>query len=345
MRGFKEGYFQNAADIGDSLWGFGKGVGKAGWGLVKGTGALALKTAELNLKVMSGNPTKMMEAASEAYSMGKSAVGYVKESAGLLAQGVKHPEEVINAMAEVGIEKSGEAVGGATFETAMLVAPMAKGAPVAAVAAEGRRTAVVAAVEESAAARATSRFAGYAENPAVQAAERGAAQRAGVEAAVQQSRSVRSAAQEAGGFERYAQAEQRALATSAEGGGARQTMATGKEWYDYLVSQHGPSNVEWTSGSGRTISWPSQLPRPAATEMLRVRPPARSGAFTRELESVAGPRPGRAAAHHIQPLFMGGRDSGLGNASWLAEALHQAGHAQVNPVVIPLPYGTWIIVK
>src|SRR5262249_30862215 len=70
-QGFKEGHFQNAADIGDSLAGFGKGVGKAGWGFGKGMVGLAVKGAELHLKLTSGNPTKMLEAASEAYSMGK----------------------------------------------------------------------------------------------------------------------------------------------------------------------------------------------------------------------------------------------------------------------------------
>jgi hypothetical protein len=169
--GAVEGAWQGTKDLGSSLWGFGKGVGGAGWGLAKGTAAVAIKGVDLTVKLNSGNPNKMLEAASEAYSMGKAAVGHVKESAALLSQGVQHPEEVINAMAEIGIEKSGESVGGATFETALLVAPVAKGAPIAAVASEGRRAAVMAAIQESRAARASSGFGEFAEGGAVKAAE------------------------------------------------------------------------------------------------------------------------------------------------------------------------------
>ncbi len=128
-------------------------------------------------------------------------------------------------------------------------------------------------------------------------------------------------------------------------GAARQTMATGKEWYDYLASRYGSSNVEWVSGSGRTIQWPSQLPAPPASEMLRVRPSTRSGSFVPDLTSAAGSRPAGAVAHHVKPLFMGGSDSGTTNAAWTAEAAHQAGHATLNREVVPLPYGTWIVVK
>jgi hypothetical protein len=37
----------------------------------------------------------------------------------------------------------------------------------------------------------------------------------------------------------------------------RQTFATGSEWYEYYAQQNGGLNVEWVSGSGRTITWPS----------------------------------------------------------------------------------------
>ena len=134
-------------------------------------------------------------------------------------------------------------------------------------------------------------------------------------------------------------------AGAAEQATVRQTMATGKEWYDYLAGRYGSSNVEWASGSGRTIQCPSQLPTPPATEMLRVRPPARSGSFVPDLATAAGPRPAGAVAHHVKPLFMGGSDSGTTNAAWTAEAAHQAGHATLNREVVPLPYGTWIVVK
>ena len=80
----------------------------------------------------------MFEAVSEAYSMGKAAVGHVAESAQLLGHGVANPGDVLDAMTEIGIEGSSHAVGGATFETGLLMAPFAKGAPVAAVAQEAR---------------------------------------------------------------------------------------------------------------------------------------------------------------------------------------------------------------
>jgi RHS repeat-associated protein len=137
--GAKEGYFENAADVGDSLAGFGKGAGKAAWGLGTGLVGLAAKGVELDLKLKSGNPSKMLEAASEAYSIGKAAVGQVKESFALLGHGIANPGDVLDAMGQIGIDKSAEAVGGATFETGLLLAPAAKGAPTAAVAAEGRR--------------------------------------------------------------------------------------------------------------------------------------------------------------------------------------------------------------
>jgi hypothetical protein len=134
-------------------------------------------------------------------------------------------------------------------------------------------------------------------------------------------------------------------AAAAESGGARQTMATGKEWFDHFAGKYGAQNVEWTSGSGRTISWPSQLPRPAASEMLRVRPPLRSSTFTSELQSVAGPRPPSGIAHHTQPLGLNGADNGFLNGSWVFESPHQIGHGVLNPQVNSVPYGTWLIIN
>ena len=131
---------------------------------------------------------------------------------------------------------------------------------------------------------------------------------------------------------------------AAESGAARQTFATGKEWYDYFAGKHGSQNVNWVSGSGRTVPWPRELPMPATTEMLRVAPGTRSSAFVSQLESVAGPRPTGAIAHHTQPLGLNGVDNGLINGSWVQGAAHQAGHSSVNSVVNSVPYGTWIII-
>jgi hypothetical protein len=116
----------------------GKGAYDAGKGLVVGTAGLAVKGTELHLKMMSGNPNKMLEAVSDAYSMGEAAVGHLTESARLLGHGVANPGDVLDAMTEIGIEGSSHAVGGATFETGLLVTPFAKGAPVAAIAKEAR---------------------------------------------------------------------------------------------------------------------------------------------------------------------------------------------------------------
>lgn len=135
----------------------------------------------------------------------------------------------------------------------------------------------------------------------------------------------------------YSQAAENAL--------PRQTMATGKEWFDHFAGKYGAQNVEWTSGSGRTISWPSQLPRPATSEMIRVPPPGRSSAFVPQLESVAGPRPFDAIAHHTQPLGLNGVDNGLVNGSWVLRTPHNVGHGVLNPQVNSVPYGTWIIIN
>jgi hypothetical protein len=126
---------------------------------------------------------------------------------------------------------------------------------------------------------------------------------------------------------------------------ARQTFATGKEWHDYFAGQNGAQSVDWVSGSGRTMEWPSELPMPATTEMLRVVPGKRSPEFIPQLESVAGLRPAGAIAHHNHPIGLNGMDNGAINGSWVLEAPHQAGHNTVNSVVNSVPYGTWIILK
>ena len=125
----------------------------------------------------------------------------------------------------------------------------------------------------------------------------------------------------------------------------RQTMATGAEWYDYFAGKYGAQNVDWVSGSGRTITWPTELPMPATTSMIRVPPPVRSGSFVRELESVAGPRPPGGIAHHNQPLGLGGIDDGALNGSWQISDPHADGHGLLNPQVNVVPYGTQIRIK
>ena len=49
---------------------------------------------------------------------------------GLAKVGYTNPGMALDAALELGIEKTGEVVGGATFETALLLAPAPKGAQV-----------------------------------------------------------------------------------------------------------------------------------------------------------------------------------------------------------------------
>jgi hypothetical protein len=122
-------------------------------------------------------------------------------------------------------------------------------------------------------------------------------------------------------------------------------MATGREWYDYLAGKHGAGNVEWTSGSGRTITWPSELPLPdAGARLFRVRPAPRSTTFVDELTAVAGPRPPGHIAHHRQFLQLNGLDDGSVNGIWWPEAPHQTGHSLTTPMLNQTPYGTEFII-
>ena len=218
--------FNQAADIGDSIGAFGKGVYGAGEGLVIGTNRLL----ELDQKLRYGGIQERVEAAQEFVSMGKGAATHLAESVNYLALGAMNPGEVLDAMTELGIEGSSQIVGGATFDTAALVAPMAKGAPVAAVVKEGQGAAAAVAIEESQVAART----------IAQTAERSAAQRSAVEAAVRESQAVRSAMEKGGGFQRYVKAEEAAL--SAESGGATTGSAAKSgvlEIEGYRLAKHG----------------------------------------------------------------------------------------------------------
>ena len=125
----------------------------------------------------------------------------------------------------------------------------------------------------------------------------------------------------------------------------RQTFGTGAEWHEYLSEKHGAENVEWTSGSGRTVGWPKDLPRPSADRLVKVPPPPRSKTFVPELVETAGPRPPGAVAHHVDPIGLAGADNGRTNGAWLLEPSHQRGHGQLNRAISSLPYGTEIRVR
>jgi hypothetical protein len=133
-------------------------------------------------------------------------------------------------------------------------------------------------------------------------------------------------------------------AERAKAASPRQTMATGNEWYEYLSKKYGPQNVEWISGSGRTVAWPKELPAPVAdAQMYKVRPAPRCSSFVSELESVSGPRPTNAIAHHVQPLGLNGLDNGATNGAWVPPNRHRKGHAKLNKQTQRLPYGARVI--
>ena len=145
-KGFKAEAFERAADIGDSVGGFAKGVYGAGEGLVKGAVGLAVGAAQFQNDVthgavtyaVTGNPQELHETLSDAAATGRGVVQEIKTTARVAAEAYKNPSLALDAATELGIAKTGEVLGGATFETAMLVAPMPKGAPVGAVVKEAR---------------------------------------------------------------------------------------------------------------------------------------------------------------------------------------------------------------
>jgi hypothetical protein len=135
-------------------------------------------------------------------------------------------------------------------------------------------------------------------------------------------------------------------ALAAAANAPRQTMGFGLGWYENMVAMYGARNVEWVSGSGRTIEWVDPwLPVPAQTSGFRVAVTERSSTFVAELEMAAGPRPAGAIAHHDWPLMLGGLDNGFLNGSWVLEPQHIFGHSLLTPQVQRLPYGTFVIIK
>jgi hypothetical protein len=94
---------------------------------------LGFKAIELDIKLKTGTFEEKADALKEAYSIGSQAVGGLVEGGKLLGHGLTHRGDVLDAVSELGIKGTSNALGGATFETALLVTPMAKGAPVATV--------------------------------------------------------------------------------------------------------------------------------------------------------------------------------------------------------------------
>ena len=124
-----------------------------------------------------------------------------------------------------------------------------------------------------------------------------------------------------------------------------QLAVSGRQWYDYFAQNYGAQNVDWASGSGRTMNWPSELPVPTADRMFRVSPPERSSTFVNELIGAQGPRPQDAIAHHVQFLQLNGVDNGAVNGAWVPAVPHSAGHAYTTPIINSVPYGTEFVIK
>jgi len=203
-------------DSGQSLYGFGKGVAKGAGnlvvGAVVGTGKLAITAAKLQY----GTHEMKVQAAHELGEMGTAILEGVKDQGRLLKQAASNPSQILDAAAEIGPERYGEVIGGATLETALTAtvftgvgagAKVAQGAE-AVVVGESRVTAAVAGgeqaatrarvladIQESQAARAASRF----------EAEVGRA--AAGEAAEAIGSTASSAARPGAGFARYVEAE------------------------------------------------------------------------------------------------------------------------------------------
>jgi hypothetical protein len=166
--------------------------------------------------------------------------------------------------------------------------------------------------------------------------------RLGVRAATGIARSAASA--EAGAAASVETGAAAGSGASAESAAARQTMATGREWYDNFVEQYGAENVEWVGGSGRTVPWPSEFDLPQGS-MFRTRSPQpRSSSFIPELESVAGPRPPGSVGHHVKPLMCNGVDCGATNGAWVQEGAHVSGHNKIKAIE-RLPLGTEIVAR
>jgi hypothetical protein len=201
-QGFKAGYFDAAVEQGETFTGLGKGAWGAAEGAVTGLVGLGVTATKLQMGAVqgtaqfavTGDPSKLHEVASEAFAIGSAVKNEIATTVKVAAEAYKNPSLALDAATELGIEGTAEVLGGATFETAVLVASAPKGASVVAA---GRKSA-----------RLTSATARVAERSAV--GER-------VAASLQQSRAVRAAA--GGGFGRYA-ANPRVIAAEA-GRGAR----------------------------------------------------------------------------------------------------------------------------
>jgi RHS repeat-associated protein len=224
-----------------SVYGFGKGVAKAGYGFGAGIFQLGVKAVELDYKLKFGTLDQKREALDDMGSMVKGAGSHIAESGQLLYHGITNPGDVVAAAAQLGPEGIGEAIGGASFDTALLLAPGSKGvvvvesrvtASAGAAAAAADQTAlrarVLANVEASRAARDVSGFGEFAQRTA--ALEEGAAARASEQAA--------SRSRVMGALEESA---------------ASRTTASANGFKGYMAAERGISSVPNTVAEGEAV--------------------------------------------------------------------------------------------
>ncbi len=130
-----------AADIRDSLVSFGKGAGNQAVDLVKGGVSLAVQDQVYKQRLsrgladlaLTGRGTGLRQLADDTVGMGLGAVREAQLGLGLLGHGVLNPGEVLDVAATLGPNATSKIAGRATFDTGMLVAPMARGGQAATV--------------------------------------------------------------------------------------------------------------------------------------------------------------------------------------------------------------------
>lgn len=138
---------------GETFTGLGKGAYGAAKGAVTGVVGLGVTAARLQMGAiqgtaqfaLTGDPSKLHEVASEATAIGSAVKNEIATTVKVAAEAYKNPSLALDAATELGIEGTAEVLGGATFETATIVAgPKAAGAT-ARVVKEGARRARTAA--------------------------------------------------------------------------------------------------------------------------------------------------------------------------------------------------------
>jgi hypothetical protein len=133
-QGLKEGYVENALEVGDSIGALGKGAYKAGEGVVVGTLGVAAGAVKLQADVaigatemlVTGDPTRLHDTLSDAASIGEGVVQELGTTLRVAKEAYANPGLALDAATELGIEGTSEVLGGAVFETATIVAPLPK---------------------------------------------------------------------------------------------------------------------------------------------------------------------------------------------------------------------------